>query len=265
MDAHLRPDGARPLKLKTHLSFKREGGILRAVTQCSGVGICRKRGEGVMCPSYAATGEERLSTRGRANALRAVLAGELPPEELTGEELHEAISLCLACKGCQSECPSSVDMARLKVEVLAHYYRRHGTPLGAAVMGRIDLLSLGSLKPYSPTGCWKPADARSSSVSSASCSPRAPPHSRGRPSPRASPRPTEPGDPRLTARASFFADTFTNLTRRTPAWPQWRCWNTWATRWSFRSGRVAGGRRCRGVWWSGRARWQANLGGYGPT
>ena len=89
---------------------------------------------------------ERLSTRGRANALRAVLAGELPPEELTGEELHEAISLCLACKGCQSECPSSVDMARLKVEVLAHYYRRHGTPLGAAVMGRIDLLSpLGSL------------------------------------------------------------------------------------------------------------------------
>ncbi|NLB94805.1 MAG: FAD-binding protein [Armatimonadetes bacterium] len=146
MDAHLRPDGARPLKLKTHLSFKREGGILRAVTQCSGVGICRKRGEGVMCPSYAATGEERLSTRGRANALRAVLAGELPPEELTGEELHEAISLCLACKGCQNECPSSVDMARLKVEVLAHYYERHGTPLGAAVMGRIDLLSrLGSL------------------------------------------------------------------------------------------------------------------------
>ncbi|NLC56550.1 MAG: FAD-binding protein [Armatimonadetes bacterium] len=145
MDANLRPHGARPLKIQTHLSFEREGGLLRAVTQCSGVGICRKH-EGVMCPSFVATGDERHSTRGRANALRAVLAGELPPEMLTGEELHQALQLCLACKGCKTECPSNVDMAKLKVEYLAHYYARHGTPLCAALLGRIDLLSrLGSL------------------------------------------------------------------------------------------------------------------------
>lgn len=144
IDANLRLQDARLLKVTTRLSFAREGGLLRAVTQCSGVGMCRKR-DGVMCPSFMATGDERHSTRGRANALRAVLAGELPPEALTGPELHEALDLCLACKGCKTECPSNVDVAKLKVEFLAQYYQRRGTPLRAALLGRIDVLSrLGS-------------------------------------------------------------------------------------------------------------------------
>ncbi|MBI3948253.1 MAG: FAD-binding protein [Armatimonadetes bacterium] len=140
MDADLRARDLRPLDLRTHLSFAREGGILRAVMQCSGVGICRKR-EGVMCPSFMATGDERHSTRGRANALRAVLDGELPPDALAGDDLYEALDLCLACKGCQTECPSAVDMARLKVEYLAQRHARTGTPLRATVMGHIDVLS----------------------------------------------------------------------------------------------------------------------------
>lgn len=140
MDKHLRPDGQKPVALQTHLSFAREGGILRAVSQCSGVGICRKR-EGVMCPSFMATGDERLSTRGRANALRAVLAGEVPAEELAGPQLREALDLCLACKGCKTECPSTVDMAKLKVEMLAQQHARSGTPLKAAMLGRIEVLS----------------------------------------------------------------------------------------------------------------------------
>ncbi|MDH7569369.1 MAG: FAD-linked oxidase C-terminal domain-containing protein [Armatimonadota bacterium] len=140
IDQNLRTHGHRPVVLRTHLSFRREGGMHRAVAQCSGVGICRKK-DGVMCPSFMATGDERYSTRARANALRAVLTGELPAEELTSDALFDTLDLCLACKGCQTECPSTVDMARLKVEFLAQYYEQRRTPLKALVMGHIDVLS----------------------------------------------------------------------------------------------------------------------------
>lgn len=145
IDAHLRLQNVRPWDVHTRLAFGREGGILRALRQCSGDGICRKAG-GVMCPSFQVTGEERHSTRGRANALRALLEGHLPPDAFAWEELYELLDLCLACKGCQTECPSAVDMARLKAEYLSQRYARTGTPLKATLLGHIDVLSrIGSL------------------------------------------------------------------------------------------------------------------------
>ena len=80
------------------------------------------------------TRDEEHSTRGRANALRMVLSGALPPEELTGQRLFDTYDLCLQCKGCKAECPSNVDVAKLKMEFLDGYYRQHGTPLGVRMM-----------------------------------------------------------------------------------------------------------------------------------
>jgi Fe-S oxidoreductase len=98
-----------------------------------------------MCPSFMATGEEEHSTRGRANALRAVFSGGLPFEEYGRERLYQALDLCLACKACKTECPANVDMAKLKFEFLAHYHQIHGVPLRSRVFGNIATLSrLGS-------------------------------------------------------------------------------------------------------------------------
>ena len=101
-----------------------------------------------MCPSYMATKDEEHSTRGRANALRAVLSGRLPPQEFTGRRLYEVMDLCLECKGCKAECPSNVDMAKLKYEFLHHYYRANGLPLRNRLFGRISRVNaLGSRVP----------------------------------------------------------------------------------------------------------------------
>ena len=129
----------------TLLDFSRQGGYAAAVEMCNGVGECRKKLEGTMCPSYMATKDEEHSTRGRANALRAVLSGKLPASEFTGPRLHEVMDLCLECKACKAECPANVDMAKLKYEFLAHYYAAHGLPLRNRLFGRIERLSrLGS-------------------------------------------------------------------------------------------------------------------------
>ncbi len=90
------------------------GGFAAAVEQCNGSAVCRKRDAGTMCPSFMVTGEEKDSTRGRANALRLALSGALPPESLTGPEMKDVMDLCISCKACKSECPASVDMAALK-------------------------------------------------------------------------------------------------------------------------------------------------------
>ena len=90
-----------------------------------------------MCPSYMATKDEEHSTRGRANALRAVLSGKLPPSEFTGKRLYEVMDLCLECKGCKAECPANVDMAKMKYEFLYHYYKKNGLPLRNRLFGRI--------------------------------------------------------------------------------------------------------------------------------
>ncbi len=120
----------RAAAVETHHRFPEEAGFAAAVEQCTGVGNCRKM-DGTMCPSYMVTREEEHSTRGRANLLRATLSRELSLEALTGPELYGALDLCLECKACKGECPTNVDMAKLKAEFLARYYDKRGIPLRA--------------------------------------------------------------------------------------------------------------------------------------
>ena len=116
------------------LDFSSDQGFHRAIEMCNGAGICRKTSGGTMCPSYMVTREEEHSTRGRANLLRAALSGSLPPEALTEKRMHEAMDLCIECKACKSECPSSVDMAKIKFEFLARYYEKNPVPLRTRLM-----------------------------------------------------------------------------------------------------------------------------------
>lgn len=137
-----------PLELA--LDFSAEHGFDRAVEMCNGAGICRKKTTGVMCPSFMVTHEEEHSTRGRANAMRAALSGALPPEELTSKRMYEVMDLCIECKACKSECPSSVDMAKIKFEFLAQYHRKHGVPLRSRMFGNIagmSRLASGTIAP----------------------------------------------------------------------------------------------------------------------
>jgi Fe-S oxidoreductase len=132
-------------ELKTHFRFAEDGGINRAAEMCTGVGACRKTLTGTMCPSYMVTRDEEHSTRGRANALRAALSGKISTQHFTTPRLKEVFDLCLACKGCKAECPSNVDVAKLKYEFLSHYFTEHGTPLSVRLFSRPDLLGkLGS-------------------------------------------------------------------------------------------------------------------------
>jgi Fe-S oxidoreductase len=108
---------------------------------CNGIGVCRKKLEGTMCPSYMATLDEEHSTRGRANALRAVLSGKVPVSNFTGRRLYEVMDLCLECKACKAECPSNVDMAKLKSEFLSHYHAANGLGIRDRLFGRIETLS----------------------------------------------------------------------------------------------------------------------------
>jgi FAD/FMN-containing dehydrogenase/Fe-S oxidoreductase len=126
---------------ETLLDFSGPGGFAAAVEMCNGMGVCRKKLEGTMCPSYMGTLDEEHSTRGRANALRAVLSGRLPAAEFTGRRLYDVLDLCLECKACKAECPANVDMAKLKYEFLAHYYRANGLPLRNRLFGRIHRLA----------------------------------------------------------------------------------------------------------------------------
>jgi FAD/FMN-containing dehydrogenase/Fe-S oxidoreductase len=104
-------------------------GFAAAVEMCNNNGHCRKFDAGTMCPSFRATGDERHLTRGRANSLRLALSGQLGPDAFTSEEMHETLALCVSCKGCKRECPTGVDMAKMKIEFLHHYHRRHGYSL----------------------------------------------------------------------------------------------------------------------------------------
>ncbi len=96
---------------------------------CNNNGHCRKFDAGVMCPSYRVTRDEQHTTRGRANTLRLALSGQLGDEDLGGEAVHAALDLCVSCKGCRRECPTGVDMAKMKIESLAAYNQRHGIAL----------------------------------------------------------------------------------------------------------------------------------------
>ena len=126
---------------KSYFDFGADGGLGRAVEACSGVGACRKTREGTMCPSYQATRDEAHSTRGRANVLRLAMTGQLGPHGLDDPGLHDALELCLECRACKSECPVSVDMARIKSEVLADRWRREGAPTAVKAFGHVRTLA----------------------------------------------------------------------------------------------------------------------------
>jgi FAD/FMN-containing dehydrogenase/Fe-S oxidoreductase len=147
MDSHLRYGTGYHvmIPLQTHFAFRDTGGMAGAAELCNGNGLCRKTTGGTMCPSYMATRDEEHSTRGRANALRMVLSGALPASELTGARMHEVMELCIECKGCTAECPSRVNMTRLKSEWLAHTYATNGVPLRTRLFGNIRRINeLGS-------------------------------------------------------------------------------------------------------------------------
>ncbi len=141
------------IKVDTYFDFSSQDGFGRAIEMCNGVGACRKTLTGTMCPSFIGTREEEHSTRGRANALRSIISGALPHTELTGERLQEVLDLCLGCKACKAECPSNVDMAKIKYEVLAHYHKANGLPLHRRMFGEIGTFApLGSM--FSPLSNW---------------------------------------------------------------------------------------------------------------
>src|SRR5690606_9898325 len=122
-------------------------GLSGAAEMCNGAGVCRKEDSGTMCPSYMATREEQHATRGRANALRLAMSGQIP-KGLANQDLVPILDLCLACKACKAECPSSVDMAKMKSEYLAQSYKDNGTPLKAQIFGNIHRINkLGSIFP----------------------------------------------------------------------------------------------------------------------
>jgi FAD/FMN-containing dehydrogenase/Fe-S oxidoreductase len=129
----------------THFDYSDYGGLAGAVEMCSGLGACRKKLSGTMCPSYMATQEEKHSTRGRANVLRLAMAGRLGEAGLGDQGVYDTLDLCLECRACKAECPVGVDVARFKSEFLADYWTRHGTPLDARLLGNVRrVAALGS-------------------------------------------------------------------------------------------------------------------------
>jgi FAD/FMN-containing dehydrogenase/Fe-S oxidoreductase len=129
------------LEMTTELDWSREGGFDNAVELCNGAGVCRKTNRGTMCPSFMVTRDEEHSTRGRANLLRHVLSGALPRQAIHSKRLYQALDLCLECKACKSECPSGVDVGKMKFEFLSQYYRHNRVPLRTQLFARADLVS----------------------------------------------------------------------------------------------------------------------------
>ncbi|WP_329089931.1 FAD-binding protein [Actinomadura citrea] len=143
VDADLRAVQTIPLDRGLGLAYRDDRGDLsRAVHRCTGVGKCRADNTGaggVMCPSYLATREEKDSTRGRARVLQEVVSGKLGPDGWKSEALHDVLDLCLACKGCASDCPTGVDMASYKAEALHRRYRGRIRPRSHYALGRLPL------------------------------------------------------------------------------------------------------------------------------
>ncbi len=141
MDTHLRvqqkPAGRT---IKTTFDFSNEDGILRLAEKCSGSGDCRKMpiSGGTMCPSYMATRLEKDTTRARANLLRQFLSNEVDEQPFNHQEIKEIMDLCLSCKGCKTECPSGVDVAKMKAEFLQQYYDKNGIPFRAKLIANFS-------------------------------------------------------------------------------------------------------------------------------
>jgi FAD/FMN-containing dehydrogenase/Fe-S oxidoreductase len=149
MNSSLRFKPGKPVReIKTFYDFSTSQGIVRAAERCNGSGDCRKSVKmgGIMCPTFMATGDEDKTTRARANVLREFLSGEGDP--WNHKEIYEILDLCIACKGCKSECPSNVDMAKLKSEFLQHWYDRHGISLRTRLIAYITVINrIGSIFP----------------------------------------------------------------------------------------------------------------------
>lgn len=123
------PGYATPVPAEPALDWSEWGGFGGAVEMCNNNGTCRKLAGGTMCPSWRVTRDEEHLTRGRANSLRLAISGQLGPDAFTSPEMKETLDLCVSCKGCKRDCPTGVDMARMKIEFLHHYHARHGLPL----------------------------------------------------------------------------------------------------------------------------------------
>jgi FAD/FMN-containing dehydrogenase/Fe-S oxidoreductase len=152
MNEFLRYEADRPTpQPQTVFDFSRDGGLLELAEKCSGSGDCRKThlSGGTMCPSYMATRRESDTTRARANMLRHFYTEQAQPTTHDFAEVKEVLDLCLSCKACKAECPSSVDMARMKAEFTQQHYKQNGVPLRARLVGNFTrLMSLASLVPW---------------------------------------------------------------------------------------------------------------------
>ena len=131
----LNPD-TKQVNISTFLDFSRQGGFELSADLCNGNGLCRKK-TGTMCPSFQASGDEYDTTRARAQALRGVIHGQISLNGFANEEVYDVLDLCLECKGCKTECPSQVDMAKMKAEFLYHYQKKHGYSLRSRLFGHI--------------------------------------------------------------------------------------------------------------------------------
>ncbi len=137
----------------TFFDFSEYGGMAGAVEMCSGVGACRKKLSGTMCPSYMVTRDEAQTTRGRANVLRMAMSGRLADAGLNDSGVMDVLDLCLECRACKAECPVGVDMARFKSEFLSGYHERHGTPLKARALGNVHTVSKWASR-FAPIANW---------------------------------------------------------------------------------------------------------------
>jgi FAD/FMN-containing dehydrogenase/Fe-S oxidoreductase len=151
MDTFLRyEENQQTPAFKSYFRYKNQD-VLQHAEQCNGSGDCRKThlSGGTMCPSFMATRNEKDTTRARANILREFLTRSTKPNRFDHEEIKEVMDLCLSCKGCKSECPSNVDVAKLKAEFLQHYYDANGVPLRSKLIANFTASAkLGSLAPW---------------------------------------------------------------------------------------------------------------------
>jgi FAD/FMN-containing dehydrogenase/Fe-S oxidoreductase len=142
LDEDLRSDGYDPESVETALDFSAEGGFASLVEQCNGCSKCRTTEGGVMCPSYRGAETEVTSTRGRANMLRAAIDGDLGEDALTSDAFQEAVlDRCLSCKACKTECPTGVDVAKLRTEAKHQKHKEEGVPLRARLFGNVRTLN----------------------------------------------------------------------------------------------------------------------------
>ena len=153
IDSNLRYDynKTKARKLKTFYNFDLEKGLMPAIEQCNGSADCRKDVEfgGTMCPSYRATKDERYTPRARANIMRTLLDNSTLNNPFADKDIYFALDNCLSCKGCKAECPSNVDISRLKSEYLQHYYKHYGYPFSVLLINALPTIQrFGSLFPY---------------------------------------------------------------------------------------------------------------------